>query len=395
MALTACPVFGESDYAYKTNRLTEWMGSTNYARDVYQWYATNTGQPDQLYCDGAYVSSEAGGSYSLDLPAAWALSEGSNVIVGVIDTGVNTNHPDLAPAVIGGWEFDDLQGISAPTYDDYNGHGTTVCGLIAADDDATGFHGVAPAAKLKVVQTRFLSSEVAKGIDWCVTNGCRIINLAWGEAVPAPDLSNACLFAQTAGVIIVCAVPDAQQDIDTIPDYPSSFGFDNLVPVTSLCRTGGILNPGASGYGTNVIGAPGRNLISTRLDFQNGLYWYASGTSFASALMSGVLALVESRFPNQSYQAAIAAVKAGCSRNPASYDGLHPAIFGNANAFQALTAPQPVLSINDSNVCATGVANFHYVLQESPDLLHWFDATNFTGSLVMPATNGFFRARVW
>jgi subtilisin family serine protease len=219
-AALAGPVFAASDYAYQTNRLTPWMDGTNYARDNYQWYSTNTGQPDQLYSNGVYLSSEPGGSYDLDLPPAWKLSRGSNIVVGVIDTGVATNHPDLAQAVIGGWQFDDRDGISGPAYDDYNGHGTLVCGLIAAADAATGFHGVAPEAKLKVVQTRFQSSEVVKGIYWCVTNGCSIINLAWGESSPDPDLSNACLFAQAAGVIIVCAVPDAQQDIDTTPDYP-------------------------------------------------------------------------------------------------------------------------------------------------------------------------------
>jgi subtilisin family serine protease len=393
-AALACPVFAAADYAYQTNRLTPWMGGTNYARDDYQWYATNTGQPDQLYSNGVYVSSEPGGNYDLGLPPAWKLSCGSNIVVGVIDTGVATNHPDLTNAVTGGWEFDDRDGISAPTYGDYSGHGTVVCGLIAAADAATGFHGVAPAAKLKVVQTRFQPSEVVKGIYWCVTNGCRIINLAWGESTPDPDLSNACLFAQAAGVIIVCAVPDTQQDIDTSPDYPSSFGFDNLVPVTSLGRTGGILNPGASGYGTNVIGAPGDNIVSTRFDFHRGFYWYASGTSCASALVTGVLALVESRYPNQSYQAAIAALMAGCSPNSTSYDALHPAIYGNVNAYKALLAPRPLLVINHSLVCVSGLVKFRYALETSQDFVHWFDMTNFTGSGVMAATNGFFRVRI-
>src|SRR6185436_19905902 len=87
------------------------------------------------------------------------------------------------------------------------------------------------------------------GIDWAITSGAKVLNFSWGFPYDADGLRDACLFAGTNGCVVVQAAPDAFRDVDAQPDYPGSYGFTNVIAVTSMTPTGTVATNAA--YGVN------------------------------------------------------------------------------------------------------------------------------------------------
>lgn len=258
----------------------------------------------------------------IDAPEAWQTTRGGpSVIVAVIDTGIDINHPDLAGNIwrnpgeipgngidddgngfvddVNGWDFfnDDASVFDSPTHD---AHGTHVAGTIAAlGDNGVGIVGVAP--RVTIMPIKFLgadgagnSSDAAAAVAYARANGATVINASWGGGGGYP-LQQAIKAA--TGTVVVAAAGNAGVNMDTgTPQYPAAwandtFAMPTVVSVASVTSTGALSS--FSNYGKNSvdIGAPGSSIVST---MPGGAYASGSGTSMAAPHGSGVAALLAS-----------------------------------------------------------------------------------------------------
>ena len=217
-------------------------------------------------------------------PEAWVISKGQGVKVGVIDTGIALNHPDLAENVAG--QVNIIHPMRSGNDD--NGHGTHVAGIIAALDNQVGVVGVAPRARLyavKAANSRGYGkvSDVIEGIDWCRENGIQVINLSLGSERPSRALKRAVEAARNCGLIIVAAAGNsARQPVNYPACYPEVLAVASTTPKDRLSRFS------SRGPGID-FAAPGERVRSTYL---RGGYRTLSGTSMAAPHVTGVAALI-------------------------------------------------------------------------------------------------------
>lgn len=230
-------------------------------------------------------------------------NKGTGVKVAVIDTGIDKDHPDLAANVKGGVNLV-LQwlglNVDPNAWDDDNGHGSHVAGIIAAADNGIGVIGVAPEAWLygiKVLDKNGQGywSDIIAGIDWAVDpngDGDRsdrmdVINMSLGATTAPEDLGRACNEAYLAGIVVVAAAGnngDSNPDDDVI--WPAKYGSVIAVAATDSNDT----RASWSSDGPEVeLAAPGVSVYST---YKNGGYATMSGTSMASPHVAGTAALV-------------------------------------------------------------------------------------------------------
>lgn len=233
------------------------------------------------------------------MPEVWRLSQGAGVTVAVVDTGVQANIGDLAGQVLPGIDLtgsggDGRQDTGAPGEAGF-GHGTDMATLIAGSGSGAGLKGIAPRAKILPIRMpdHGDSAVTGQGIRWAVNHGARIINLSFG----APGLCDT--FEQTAvsyavshDVVVVAATGDDGSDQVAEPA--------NCVGVIAV---GGIepdFSPwSGSTYGSTVdFVAPADRLPWESVHGSLGAD--SSGTSQAAAFVSGIFALVRSKFPKES-----------------------------------------------------------------------------------------------
>ena len=156
---------------------------------------------------------------------AWAVTKGKGVKVGVVDTGIDYDHPDLKANVAGGWSAIDKE--NPGNYKDDNGHGTHVSGTIAALDDKTGVVGVAPEAALygvKVLdgQGSGTFSDVIAGMEWTVTNKMQAVNMSLGASQGNEALKAAVEAMAKAGVVLVAAAGNSGGAVGYPAAYPQA-----------------------------------------------------------------------------------------------------------------------------------------------------------------------------
>lgn len=238
---------------------------------------------------------------------AWEVSKGEGVIVAVIDTGIDVTHPSLASAVVGGTDVsgigsaDGLSPVGANSY-----HGTMVASLIAGqgnpDDPSGGVIGTAPKAKLLSVSMAFgnveldTDSQIAEGIIWAVDNGAKVINLSLTRnSVDWPvSWDEAFTYAFENDVVVVAAVGnriDGTEQVSapaTIPGVISVAGVDINANASELSSTSGF---------TIAVTAPAEDLVAA---YPGGEYRIWSGTSGAAPIVSGMVALIRSAYPELS-----------------------------------------------------------------------------------------------
>ena len=220
-------------------------------------------------------------SGALELDAAHRLSTGRNVRIAVVDTGIDIHHPDLAGQVV---EMRDLVSDSQSDHDDV--HGTAVAGIIAAlADNREGIVGVAPGAKLMSLRACWPqgptdpgavcnSLTLARALDAAIRLKPDVLNLSLTG--PADPLLQALLEAVLdAGVVVVAAAPGQQAAAASFPT-----AAERVIRVASI---------GAGGTGQAAVHAPGNQVLTT---FPHGAYDFISGSSFAAAHVSGVVALL-------------------------------------------------------------------------------------------------------
>ncbi len=225
-------------------------------------------------------------------PEAWNNSTGKNVKIAVLDTGISNNHPDLT--VSGGINL--VGKLKNNKWNDDNGHGTHVAGIIAARNNSIGVVGVAPDAQLyavKVLDTYGSGyiSDVIEGIDWSVQNNMDVVSMSLGTTTYSQALNDTTANAYKAGILLVAAAGnngDGNLSTDDVL-YPAK--FDSVIAVSAVDYNN--IAPVWSADGTEVeLAAPGVDIYSTWL---NGGYANESGTSMAAPFVSGVAALVESK----------------------------------------------------------------------------------------------------
>jgi subtilisin family serine protease len=247
----------------------------------------------------------------------------SPVIVAVIDSGIDTHHPDLHGVFwqnpedinLTGWDFyDDDNDVSPTRFNER--HGTGVVGLISAvRNNKIGIAGAASNAKIMALRAAdaFGSNQlsVARAIYYAVENGARVINLSLGTMdSDVRVLEDAVRFAAANNVLVVAAAGNIGFDNDAPrmgsrgPTYPASFPLPNVISVLATSPNDVLWKSSNYGASRVHIGAPGEGLVSTALVYKRGDsgYYTFKGTSFSAPLVTAAAALVLGVAPNLSVE---------------------------------------------------------------------------------------------
>lgn len=221
----------------------------------------------------------------IQAPKLWNRHSGAGVRIGVIDTGIDYTHSDLRSSIGAGVN---LMTPGRLPVDD-NGHGTHIAGTIAALTARNGIIGVSPGATIHPVKafdhngTAYVSDIIA-GIDWCVSHGIPIINMSFGMNENSPSLQQAVKNAYKQGTVIVASAGNDGKK-GTI-DYPA--GYPETICVGATNRKDRVASF-SNRRGDVDVYAPGADIYSC---WRGGGYELLSGTSMATAHVSGALALL-------------------------------------------------------------------------------------------------------
>lgn len=234
-------------------------------------------------------------------PLLWESTRGEGIGVLVVDTGIQSAHPDLVNNVKGGVNFIDR---NKNDYVDVIGHGTLVSGIIGAEDNGIGVIGVAPKCNLyaaKVISNNGAGNpnSVKSAIDWAIENkdalGIHIINMSLGSSTPCDPVKAALIRARKAGLIVVCASGNSGNDKPA--NYPGKYAENGLcICVSAIDNNKQLAKFSNTGKDVISFAAPGVNIYSTYL---NGTYATMSGTSFAAPIITGLCALIYSKHKNE------------------------------------------------------------------------------------------------
>lgn|GEM_PF-947469 len=236
-------------------------------------------------------------------------SGGSGVDVAVIDTGVDTLHPDLFRRVV---DYADAGGPGdfGNSNSDPNGHGTHVSGTIVADGgyDGKGIWGMAPSANLHMYKTNLREADVAKGINRSVDLGADVISISLGGPIADANITGAVNYAIANDVLVVAAAGNGIPE-DPVVCYPAA--YPGVVTVGAVTQGGDAAWWTSPGYNDGdciiapedvMFGAPGRLVYSTLPTyktpwFTDAFSWYgvSSGTSMATPHIAGLAAKVISQ----------------------------------------------------------------------------------------------------
>ncbi|KUK67082.1 MAG: hypothetical protein XD87_0340 [candidate division WS6 bacterium 36_33] len=212
----------------------------------------------------------------------WDTATGTGVTVAVIDTGVETTHPDLQGKVGRGYDFVN----DKDSTEDDNGHGTHVAGIVTATRNNVGTVGVSHGTSVMPVKVLNSAgsgyvSDVAKGIYWATDNDAHVINLSLGAPVDTDVLRRAVNYASSKGVLMVAA---AGNEYGAPCQYPAA--YDNVICVVATDSSNRLASFSSKG---GELAAPGVSNYST---FLGGTYRYLSGTSMAAPHVAGSLAVL-------------------------------------------------------------------------------------------------------
>jgi type VII secretion-associated serine protease mycosin len=286
---------------------------------------------------------------AINVPAAWRVTMGRGVTVGVLDTGVDTQAPDLRGSVITGPDY--TRGANPPGYRPPHWHGTFIASLIAGHGSgpglASGIIGVAPAARILSVRVILDDNEpgfpiynanahyedaIASGIRYAVRHGVAVINMSLGSASAARQVRQAVGYAISRDVVVVASAGnDGGGPGRSQFSYPASFtGVISVGAVDAAHQRAPFSDRNAS----VVISAPGVAVVGAAA---GGGYLAVNGTSPASAFVAGVAALIRSRYPRLSPALVRQALVSSARYRPAG--GYSPGVgFGEVDAAAALMA---------------------------------------------------------
>lgn len=318
------------------------------------WGMNNQGQLDSKGVKGLK-------GVDIDVQKAWEITQGSQeIIVGIIDTGVDFSHPELKdnawvntaeangkPGVdddgngyiddINGWDF-----ISnTPLQIDDNGHGTHCAGVIGAKgNDGIGVAGIN--WKVRIMALKFLADYGGGSLDsaiqavrYATKMGAKITNNSWGGGGNSEILAQAIKDAGDAGMTFVAAAGNSGENSDVLPQYPAAYPLPNIISVAALTNRGSLANFSNYGVKTVHVAAPGQNILST---VPGNKYEVLSGTSMSAPHVAGLAALVLSH-----ENLSVAGLKSRLINTSAPLSFVKNRVLsgGIINAYSALTQKAP------------------------------------------------------
>ncbi len=268
------------------------------------------------------------------MPQAWDIETGrSSVRIGVVDTGIDGDHPDLINRVNTTHSEEYLLDDYNPL-DDSNGHGTRVAGIIGAQgNNSKGIAGVAWNCNLVSLRASLSIqgsiSDFTLAVQEAESKGISIINISAGSSSYNTNLY---LAIQQFPGLVICGAGNNDLDIDNNPIYPAAYNLTNIISVGS-CGSNDTKSS-SSNFGRNSVDifAPGENIYSTN---KNGGYNTESGTSFAAPYVTGVAALILSECPNVT--TAQIKYRILTYRDPVSSLGSRCVSGGRLNAYKAVS----------------------------------------------------------
>jgi hypothetical protein len=261
------------------------------------------------------------GMPKINAPKAWDLATGNkDVVVAVIDTGMDMDHPDLLANLwtnsveiagdgidndgngyiddVNGWDFVDDDNNP----EDGDGHGTHCAGTIGAvGNNANQVVGVCWKVSLMPLRVGtnqgLLDSDIVAGIRYAARNGAKVLSNSYGGAGFSQTMYDAIAYAHDRGCIFVAAAGNDTTDNDTLPQYPASYDLPNVISVAATDENDTLADFSNYGVTSVDLAAPGVNILSTYL---NGDTETLQGTSMACPLVAGAMALIVSENPQVS-----------------------------------------------------------------------------------------------
>lgn len=333
--LSSSDYYAQYQWGLKNDGELQYLEIVNRFRNIdpylanYIDLANYFGLPSPVEGPGAYEleTTEAIRGMDVNVQPAWQLYDEKadqpkrEVVVAVIDTGIDVNHPNLSGSIwqnsdeipndgidndgngyiddINGWNFFDNNNQVYTGRDD--NHGTHAAGTIAATRNKGGIAGIADNNYVKLMSLKALGTAAGVGeegaviaaIRYAEANGASICNLSFGTLEHYPSLEQV---IRDSKMLFVVAAGNGDAygigvDIDVVPDYPACYDYDNIITVANLMFDGNLAV--SSNYGVkNVdIAAPGTYIVSTIAD--SG-YGYMTGTSMSAPMVTAAAAFLYS-----------------------------------------------------------------------------------------------------
>lgn len=367
------------------------------------------------------------GLAAIEASAAWDKTSGTTAaVVAIVDTGVDWQHPDLAPNIWtnpgeipdngldddGNGYVDDIRGFDFLAFEpepaDEYGHGTHVAGIVgAAGNNGQGVAGVA--WKVRIMPVKIFDSAgfgtlagAVAGIRYAIDEGADVVNASWGFYADSIALREAAEDALEAGVLLVASAGNDSADLDAIPRYPAAIDLPNVLSVAASDESDGAASFTNFGALTVDLAAPGVNVLST---VPAGSYSGSGGTSAAAPHVSGVAALLRSARPEIGVEELAQRILESVDPLPAFADTTVTG--GRLNAARALaelefTRPSRVndlfVAFTTSNTAMLGwtapeddgeaVAAYDLRWSAEPIFLSNFDVANRAAGAIVPGVPG-------
>ncbi|MFD0736383.1 S8 family peptidase [Planotetraspora mira] len=231
---------------------------------------------------------------------------GEDVVIAILDTGCDLNHNDLKNRIIGGKNFTHDFNGDINNFNDNNGHGTHVAGIIGAENNNSGIIGVAPKSKLLILKvlsedgtgdTNWIIDAIKYCINWRGSNceKVRIISMSLGCETYINDLHEVIVDAAKNNIVMVCAAGNNGDGKLNTEEFQFPAVFSEVIQVGAINRLGELADFSNTNSEVDVL-APGVDIIST---FINDSYIKLTGTSMAAPHISGAMALVISECNNK------------------------------------------------------------------------------------------------
>ncbi len=269
-----------------------------------QWGLKNNGQ---------FINNTEGiKGIDINILDAWNITTGnSEVLVGILDTGIQISMPNISESVfvnsdelqngldddgngyvddINGWDFFNND---SSVYDDYlhDHHGTYIASIISSSHDSP-IAGIAP--DVKIVPLKFMSGssgdikDAIKAIEYAHSLGVKIINCSWDSTNYNSELED--VMKKYHDILFICSAGKYKNDLSKVPAYPACFQLENVLCVTAVDNQGKIYD--YAGYGKDAdVASPGWSILGMYPDSD---YIFSDGSSVAAAYVTGIAALIKS-----------------------------------------------------------------------------------------------------